>query len=189
MTTVACVLRSGGRYTYEWVEALERRVVPHMPEGWTFTALVDAHPWPGWWAKMGLLEPGRFVGPVLYLDLDTDIVAPLDWFGFSGDLALLSDFYRPRLGQSGVMAFNPGPETERLWRLWMRNADRYMARYRGDGEWLHFHAPQAPRLQTLYPGRIVSHKVDCASGVPDGASIVCYHGEPKRYPDGVVRAA
>jgi len=185
--TVACVLRSGGIYDGTWVHALQRQVARWAPEGTTFRALIDAHPWPGWWAKMGVFDPALFSGRVLYLDLDTDVVGPLDW-ATEGEvgLALLSDFYRPGLAQSGVMLFEVGSETERLWRCWSSDPEGYMRRFRGDGEWLHAHAV-AERIQDRCPGRVVSHKVHSAAGVPEGASLVCYHGSPKRYPDGVVR--
>lgn len=192
--TVLCVLRSGGVYTPEWVQRLRSQVAEHAP-GARFACISDVnvpgveclrleHEWPGWWAKMEALR--HFPDRVLYLDLDTDVVGPLDWLDYTGDLALLSDFYRPHLAQSGVMAWGHSDYTATLYEVFAADADAWMQQYRGDGEWLHAHA-MADRLQDLYPGRIVSHKVHCGDGVPEGASIVCYHGEPKRYPDGVIR--
>jgi hypothetical protein len=202
--TIACVLRTGRAYSAEWVWALKRGIARHMslpyrawrsepvPDTWTFVCLTNAgdlggmgvpfaHDWLGWWSKMELFRPGLFDdGPVLYLDLDTLVVGDLAPFAsYAGDLALLSDFYRPALGQSGVMLFRPGDATERLWVTWLTNPEKYMRRYRGDGEWLHAHTVKPERVQTLYPGTVASFKVEARDGAPDGAALVCAHGKPK----------
>lgn len=197
--TVATVLRSGGIYHPGWVVRLERMVRAHAPNT-DFVCLTDTpfapfcrpleHDWPGWWAKMCLFGPDTLRGVTLYVDLDTDIVNTLDGFGdYRGDVAMLSDFNRPDLAQSGVMLIRPDKETQRLWALWLENPDGWMQTYRGDGEWLHEHA-RADRIQDLYPRRVVSYKNDCCRRtpgkpgqvfhrIPDGASIVVYHGAPK----------
>lgn len=201
--TIACVLRRGAGYTVEWVHALKRGIARHMslryrapladpePGTWTFVCLTDvgpfgsesialAHDWPGWWSKIEMLRPGLFLGPTLYLDLDSLVVGDLAPFAtYSGDLALLSDFYRPQLAQSGVMLFNPGPATAALWRTFSASAAQYMRRYRGDGEWLHAHARRPERVQDLYPDAVVSYKVHARQGPPEGARIVACHGRPK----------
>lgn len=104
MITVACVLKSGGVYTAEWVAKLQRGVARHLSVPHRFVCLSDVdvpceripleydwevltadrprrHDWrvaPRWWSKIELFRPGLFDGPVLYLDLDTLVVGSLD---------------------------------------------------------------------------------------------------------------
>jgi hypothetical protein len=196
--TVACVLKTGGDFDARWVHAL-RRGVNRWLKGYRFVCLTDdpqvglwglplRQPWPKWWAKLNLFAPGTFTGPVLAMDLDTLPVGDLrDLASYRGPLAMLNDFFdasprhrrrsEPR-AQSGVLAFVPGAETERLWREWTADPAGHMARYRGDGEWLHEHATP-DRLQTLYPGQIASLKVDAQDGPPPGCRLVCGHGRPR----------
>ena len=91
MTEAWCVLRSGGEYSSQHVARLSAQVERHG--GGRLHCLTDtpwavadttAHSvavepmhldWPGWFAKLELyLRPG----PILYLDLDTNIIGPLD---------------------------------------------------------------------------------------------------------------
>lgn len=192
MTTLACVLRSGGEYRPEHVYALRDGALRHYPDA-RFVCLSDTdvpgverialrHHWPGWFSKLEILRPEVFAGPVLYLDLDSVIVGDLSEIaGYRGAFAMISDFYRPGCAQSGVLAFQAGPGTEaaRLWSLFRPNASQWMRRYRGDGEWLHAHANAPDRLQDLYPGQVVSYKRHCREGAPVGARIVCGHGHPR----------
>jgi hypothetical protein len=189
--TVACVLRLGGDFSPEWVWALKRAVGRHLHVEHEFRCISDApaigmwriplaHPWPRWWAKLALFEPGTFTGPVLYMDLDSLPVGDLcDLASYAGPLALLSDLYQPRNPQSGVMAWTPGPHTDTLWHTWMQNPAGHMRKYRGDGEWIGAHAGKTDRLQTLYPGQIFSLKREAKKGPPPGARLVCGHGKPR----------
>lgn len=115
---MACVLRSGGRtYDESWVRKLRDGVVRNLDGCFRFVCLTDLpgiegietqplrEGWPGWWSKVELFKPGRFEGPVLYLDLDMLVcgaIAPLagPWPG----LVMLRD--KPRLrhvANSGLM--------------------------------------------------------------------------------------
>lgn len=194
--TVACVLRSGGRYSWSWVNRLHEGVVGHLNprRGARFVCLTDCpdhtaatitlkHNWPGWWSKVEVLRPGLFSGPTMYLDLDSVPVGDLaDLLSYTGELALLSDFNAPGQAQSGVMLFNPGEETHWLWYTFTADPEKHMARYRGDGEWLNDHA-KADRIQDLYPGQVVSYKRDVKPNgdkLPPNARIVCHHGALKQ---------
>lgn len=191
--TVACVYRSGGIYDASWVYALRRGLNRHAPDAHlriltdrpaelppTFDVVRLEHGWSGWWSKMELLRPGIFDGPTLYVDLDSLILGDLSVFSdLTAPVALLSDFYRPHLGQSGVLWFTPGEETERLWQEWTESPKIHMRRYRGDGEWLHAHAPNASRLQDLVPGAIASLKVHARQAPPADVHLVACHGRPK----------
>lgn len=202
--SVACVLRSGGEYTPEHVMALRIAVEAHLPTPHRFVCISDGvagfadflthgtggrvqsrRPmWPGWWSKLELFRPGTFEGRVLYLDLDTVIVGDLsDLAGYAGDFAMLNDFLRPERPASGVMAWEAECDAaQAVWGAFARDPEQHIAEFRGGGD-QEFIASvifgREDRLQTLYPGQIVSYKVHCAGGVPDGARVVCAHGRPK----------
>lgn len=197
MPTVACVLKSGGGYSPEWVWALKRNVAEHLTD-YEFRVLSDlqcfgswniplTHRWPGWWSKLELFRPGLFApGPVLYLDLDTLVTGDLsELASYAGPLAMVTDFYRPQFAQTGVMAWNPGPLTDGLWETFLA-APQFleMQRTRDDGQWMHLYTVQRrtlpDRLQDLYPGQVVSYKVDATLGPPPNARLVCFHGQPKQ---------
>lgn len=190
MITIACVLRSGGIYTPAWVWALQAGLRKYAPvhhfvclsnvcdqlNGW---GVPLEHNWPGWWSKVELFRPELFSGRVLYIDLDTLPVGSLDEIAsYAGEFAMLSDFYRPRFAQSGVMLFTPGKVTEHIWRTFSSAPEELMRRFRGDGEFLCAHT-NPDRLQDLFPGQIVSLKQHAKNGCPANARLVCAHGQPK----------
>jgi hypothetical protein len=90
MINVVCVLRSGGKvgYNASWVEKLQRGVSRNLSTPHQFVCLSDCdvpcqridlvYSGKGFWSKVQLFRPGLFVGPVLYLDLDTVICNSLD---------------------------------------------------------------------------------------------------------------
>jgi Methyltransferase domain/6-hydroxymethylpterin diphosphokinase MptE-like len=223
MLHVACV-RWGAAFGVEYVERLHDMVRRNLPAGFRgrFVCLtdrpddlkhlagVDTQLLPaglsGWWAKLELFRPGTFpVGDmVLYLDLDTCVVGPLDRLAaFETHFALLRDVYRPAGYQSSVMMFRAGTKlTEAIWaefqaalaaykpelgaarqceELWPGGDQHYLeefyARYlpaRIKG------APWPPDLlQSLFPGVLRSYKVDCVGDVPKGTSVVFFHGHPR----------
>lgn len=192
MMTVACVLRSGGDFDERWVYALKagvREFAPYSP----FVCLSDMdvpgvnvipleHSWPGWWSKVEIFSPDILYShaPVLYLDLDTLPVGPLDCFAtYEGEFAMINDLYQGRRrAQSGVMLFRPGETTQAIWDRWIACPEAHMSSFRGDGEWLDRHT-KPDRIQELYPGKIVSLKRDGKDGPPEGASLVCGHGRPR----------
>lgn len=187
--TVACVLRSGGIYTAEWVHTLKRGLNRWLPSEWDFRVLSDSggfgqwgsrleYGFPGWWSKLELFRPGLFDGPVLYLDLDTLPVGDLSEIAqYEGPFAMLSDFYRPTYAESGVMAFTPGAETERIWEAFIADPFKSMKQFRQDGRFIAAHS-NPERLQDLFSG-IYSFKVHCRNGPPSDARLVCAHGRPK----------
>jgi len=195
---IACVLRSGGIYTPEWVAALVAGIREHSPAlAKAVVCLTDmdvdvpgvkvvplAHDWPGWWAKLELFR--RFVVTtdeqlVLYLDLDTVVMGALEPFAsYQGGFAMLSDFYQPEIPASGVLLFRAGHLAERLYRIVSEDPAKAITSGRRSDYWYARHI-LPDRLQELYPGKIVSLKVHCRSGqrpAPDGAALVCGHGKP-----------
>lgn len=192
--TVACVLKTGGLYDVEWVYALGAGLYDHLGHpgvDFEFVCLTDddirwawavplQHGWPGWWSKIELFRPGLFGGPVLYLDLDTLVLGDLsEIVSYDGPFAMLSDFYRPKVAQSGVMMWTPSDETAAIYETVRADEARILYSYRGDGEFLHDQLPSADRIQDLCPGQVVSYKVHARQGPPENARLVCAHGPPK----------
>lgn len=182
---VACVnwknyLGQGDRY----VDALLKGIEDHTYCGYEYHELTEDEIPPGnegWWNKIALFKPGMFPrgDRVAYFDLDTVIVGEItDILEYEGPFAMLSDFYYPGKGASGVMAWTVSEETEAIWNNW-EGAGRPQYDPRGDQGWISHMMPDADRLQNLFPGQIVSYKKDCKHGIPDGASVVCFHGLPR----------
>ena len=188
--TVACVLRSGGPvYSPEWVAKLSRGVARWMGERHRFVCLSDVpvpceriplrDARPGWYSKIELFRPGQFEGTVLYLDLDTLVVDTLRPIldVAAGPLAMLSDFYRPAIPASGVMAWTAGdPSVLDVWEG-LSSTTAHNPRARLDYEIAKHVEPR--RLQSLAPGAIVSLKAHARSAIPGGAALVCGHGRPR----------
>lgn len=187
--TVACVLRSGGRYTAEWVEKLQHGVARHTGAAHRFVCLSDVPApceripletdWPGWWAKIELFRPGLFAGPVVYLDLDTIIAGDVATLARNW-LTMVADFNNPACKNSGVMAWQ-GDWSE-IWRAMQTEAPQIIARYDawsggriGDQAFIEDTVPAA----TFPPGLVASFKRDCRDGVPPGAVAVSFHGRRK----------
>ncbi len=186
MLTVVCV-KAPPLYDYRYVNRLHAAVSRNLTVPHRFLCFTDhslglrcsARNLPanlrGWWAKLYLHSPKLLAGRVLYLDLDTLIVGNLDFVdSYDGDFAILRDFYRPDGYGSGVMLWNkPQPQ---VWEEWVKagRPDDPL----GDQGWMEKKV-DADLLQDVFPGKFVSYKVDCEKGVPEGASVVCFHGHPK----------
>ena len=140
--------------------------------GFVFQPLWES-PWPGWWSKISLFEPGRFNGRTLYLDLDTTPCGPL------ADLAEMEyDFIAARdwltLGiNSSVMAWTPSERTERIYTEFVADPDGIMSRHHGDQTYIHAMMPDAQ----VFPRRWVrSYKADKPHA---DQRVTVFHGEPK----------
>lgn len=199
MTTWACVLRSGGDYRPEHVARLANGIRRYQPDA-HIVCLSDvalprsvkriplARNWPGWWSKMELWTPGLLDSGdlIVYLDLDTVIVGdPTILESYTGDLAVLRDFYRESMIGSGVMLWRGAPMRE-CWDDFTRDPEAVLASHpwRSDYhsvEWLQ----RGDRVQDVFPGVVASYKahVRPKGKIPDGCSLVCFHGSPS--PDAV----
>lgn len=193
MITVACVLRSGGIYTAEWVRRLAAGVDRHLAQPHRFVCLSDIElqipgviripllrPWPSWWAKLNLFEPDLFTGRVLYLDLDTVLVGGIDELaGYDGEFCMLSDFYRPDRPASGIMAWQAGAGAD-IYAAFARDPAKVIGRMHGDQEYIGaLLCGREDRFQLRFPDQVMSYKVHCRDHVPAGARAVCFHGAPK----------
>jgi hypothetical protein len=186
MITIACV-KSKPYYNRHDVHKLwdmvERNItIPHRFVCWTDdsqglrckTKKLPAG-LEGWWAKLAMFKEGSMDGKVLYLDLDTLVVDSLDFVGnYSGDFAILRDFYRPEGYGSGVMLWNKLPT--HIWKQWSK-----LQTFHPDGDQgiIEQYVENADRLQDVYPDKFLSYKVHCDKGIPKGCAVVCFHGYPK----------
>jgi hypothetical protein len=196
------VLRSGGEYKPEHVERLRRQMFKTTPS-LRLDCLTDLdgvprsypleHGWPGWWSKLEICRPG-FVGPLLYIDLDTTVVrdmAPL--VRHTTHSIVLRDYFRN--GSAVQSSFMLLTEADRrtVWQHFIREPDALMERYRRGGDQLVFErllGKRALRWQDRYPGQVVGYKSELRKGrrVPGpGTRVIIYHGRPRPWdvePDG-----
>lgn len=186
MITVACVEWSDycGAGS-EYVAILRDMVARHLKAEHRFVCLTDAperHPGietirltpgpEGWWAKCELFRSGLFDGRILYLDLDSVIVGPLDPLAASPGIIQLADWgwTTPTYG-SGVMVWDAAEHAE----IWTRWTPEVAERLRGDQDWL----TELGGWQALPAHLCRSYRYESKAGPPKGCSVVCMHGRPK----------
>ena len=194
---VLCVLKSGGVYDASWVEKLWSGVYRHMREPFTFGCLSDVelpdpieriplmHDWPGWWAKLEMFRPGVIQGPTLYLDLDTVVTGPLDAFtNLPYDFAMLKNFNNDEMVGSGVMWFKekaPAGVYERF----VQGPERVMEFYKNAkigsyvGDQAFIWDTLDRQVDTISSPALRSYKEHCRNGLPEGTSLVAFHGRPR----------
>lgn len=177
---VACVLKSGGCYTPEYVERLKAGVDANL-SGHDFVCLSDmevpcdkvelTEGYPGWYSKLELF---RLTGPVLYFDLDTVIVGDLTEIAeHPHRFTMLSDFYRLEKPASGVMAWH-GDYSHLLTEFDLSKVQHYP----GHGDQGYIASKITPdRFQDLFPGQITSRKVTNTRNPNE--RVVCFHGLPR----------
>jgi hypothetical protein len=198
--TIACVLRSGGRYTAEWVHRLKRGIERNTSEPRRFVCLSDIEVpgveviplregWPGWWSKIELFRPGLLTGPTLYLDLDVVVVgdvAPL--LSACSSFTMVHERGESDYFNSSAMAWSG--DMGWVFEAFRADAAHHMERFRrhpriGDQAFISdllVGEGRAPRTfkRVLGYDAIVSYKRDrCAKGPPPRACIVNFHGRPK----------
>jgi hypothetical protein len=192
---IALVLRSGGEFKPEHVQALAFQLSLYAPNR-EVVVLSDVDvpgvrriplktQWMGWWAKMELFRPD-IEGDLLFFDLDTVIRGDLSDVLANQDLTVLRDFYRDGtrkpLGLQSSMMFLP--EADRAG-VWAKFRPELIAEYKrkgvGDQAFLEsLWSGKAKLWQDLVPGQVVSYKVHCKNnGVPEDARVVTYHGKPR----------
>jgi hypothetical protein len=196
-----CCVKVNSAYDARYVNVLYDCVTRNLDEGTAgeFHCFTDnpeglhpniiTHPVPseftGWWAKLHLFKDGHFEDGdrIVYIDLDTVIFGPLDDIvRYSGHFAILRDFFKPHNDmQSAIMAWPANTQQAIL--------DKWVALGRpelqgGDQELIQMSLEERgivpDFLQDLFPGKFVSYKSGSYKRVPPrGASVVCFHGQPK----------
>jgi hypothetical protein len=205
---VVCVLKTGGStYDVEYVNVLALACKRHLTNIlYEFVCLTDTtqafdtsvdkviplkDDLPGWWSKMELFNQPTFARcNIFFLDLDTVIVNSLD-FVFEKNttrLVALEDFYVAENLGSGIMKF-VGGEYDFIYQKFMEDPTSVMRNTpTGDQTWIkQCLGGEYDRFQTLFPRKFVSFKKHCCRnrnpreivGIPNGASVICFHGIPK----------
>lgn len=189
MKTV-CVLKTGKEYGVKHAQWLAKQVPGIVCISNVAVLGVETiqmqNQWPSWWCKLNLFDPKLIEDDILYLDLDTVVLGDLDALKVD-KTTMLSDFYKPHMPASGFM-FIKQEDKERVWAEWLRDPEGHMRRcvtreYWGDQGFLRDLLP-AQRWQDVHPGKVVSFKVHCQRGVPAGAQVVCFHGNPRPWQSG-----
>lgn len=194
MNTVACVWKTGGDFTLEYVIRLYAGALTHMPD-LDFVCLTDAEVpalprlrvlpltenWSGWWSKLELFDKLRN-GRVIYFDLDTVIRKPLTpLLRFEG-FTMLSDLGNPRYPASGAMAWDG--DYSYLHAAFKANPVTAMAEPGGDQVFIARNLGHDPRrFQSLCPGFFASYKRASTDELA-AAGVVCYHGKPRPHTTG-----
>lgn len=177
--TICCV-KWGDKYPARYVNILramcEKNAPYHEfqcftddPEGLDPRVIVRELPsgLHGWWNKIALFKPGLFSGRVLYLDLDVAVtgrLAPLLGGG------IIADWHVGGYNSS-VMCWEAGEHAA----IYERYTPAVAGRLHGDQDWI----TELGGWEVFTPGVCASYRAHATKGVPSGAALVCFHGEPK----------
>jgi hypothetical protein len=190
--TVACVYKTGGDFTAEYVQRLMDGVAAHTTRSCRFVCFTDSDEelpcekipltenLPGWWSKLELFKEYR--GRVVYFDLDSVITGSIDpLLDYDGPMALLKDLYSGNNKLStGVMAWNSPVQ-------FLTPTDDEKAKILANPKAMdEFHIVGKLKSAKWHVDvvqdivKLASYKWDCrGKGVPDGTSVVCFHGRPR----------
>ena len=191
----------GDKYPDYCVQRLKRTVADNLSVQHQFKCITDRdiegvecippiNDLPGWWGKVNLFSFDVCDRANIYLDLDVVITGSIDY---------LADYVKPTISmpsnwaasghggcQSSVMAWSRNYHTKQIFddfdhdiAYWPpRNAPGVIW---GDQEWI-THMRDNKWLQVReIPAElgIRSYKYHCRQGLPEGTSVVVFHGEPK----------
>jgi glycosyl transferase/beta-hydroxylase protein BlmF len=187
---VACVYKTGGDYTADYVWRLYRDAVNNSARPIHFITYTDSEEnlpgqviklkdnLPGWWSKLEIFR--EFNGRTVFLDLDTIITGSLEpLYEYDGPIALIRDFYDPNILSTGVMVWNsplqfmlPTDDEKKAILSNPQAMDQHhVVKRLDDMKWT------VDIVQDYIS--LASYKADCMSGVPEGTAIVCFHGKPR----------
>ena len=189
--TIACVLKSGGIYTEQYVTNMKKMLNRHVTVKYDFKVLTDIIDGEDsiklefnlerWWSKLELF---KLKGPVLYLDLDTVIMRNIDRLVMAtadireDEFIMLNPFNtrRRELGMwaSGVMAFNGDFE----FLLKDISNDELNG---GDQDYISAALKsKSVKIEAAQKfARIASFKKHCLTKDDPKVDIVCFHGKPR----------
>jgi hypothetical protein len=199
---VACV-RTGTKYSPDYVMRLEAGVARHLAQPHTFVCLTDrpqdlplmttidigSTGLKGWWGKMALFDfAARRRERVLYFDLDTVVVGDLTPLALIGaEFAICANFSRaagimtwPCRYGSCVMSLAPSFGGV-VWHDFQADRERLMAGagIYGDQYVIEQLVPAACLLQEVLPDRFFVGYRDIEAAKPDGAALVIFAGNAK----------
>lgn len=199
MLTVATVFKPGNGFTADYVYRIQAGAAEHCKAPHRFVCLtnerlrgVETIPLirgrAGWWNKLELFRKGLFDDYVSYFDLDTMLVGDVtDIVEHERPFLGLSDFSAKRASKfaSGFMGWNGRFDFSALDECFTQHdVEAYSQSYDrwGDQAYIAEHIDARIELTNdVFPGRFVSYKwhVRRPGRVPDGASVVCFHGKPR----------
>ena len=171
--TIACVNHSNyqGRGA-EYVARMQSMVAHHMSQPYDFAVLLDEGPYGGWWSKIELFRPGRFTGRVIYLDLDSVVVGPLDKLAAQPGIIDLHDWgWLTHTLCSSVMVWDVDEHRE----IFDDFEAPVTSEFRGDQDWITYLGGW-----DILPAPLCrSYRYHCVNGPPEGCVHVSMHGQPK----------
>lgn len=191
----ACVLKSGGDFSPQYVSRLKSMIDRNTTMPHRFVCLTDMNVpcdsirltegFPGWWSKLELFKPGQFNNgdTVVYFDLDTIIMGNLDLLGRLPDgFHALRPWNRQNMQRgycgSGFMVWKGDFSF-----IFSNFRRAILPRYSGGdqqyiSETLSKMGVGFRPLQDGVSG-IHSYKRQCRNGPPPGTRVVCFHGRPR----------
>jgi hypothetical protein len=202
-TPLVVCIKVGTKYGPDYVNKLSSMLLRHTKHAFDMVCLTDdafgvripTKPidtdLPGWWAKLILFKPhpATFGRNVLYLDLDTVIVANVDvLLKYRPGFIILKDWWANTYNSS-VMRI-PRNYGRKVYHAFMKDPARFMAHHSGDQDWISLQVQRPNVWQSVTPGLIGSYKAHDLADDPKDYSIICFHGEPKphEFKDGWVYA-
>jgi hypothetical protein len=188
----------------EYVSRLRRAVARNLTKPHEFVCLTEKElgtDLKGWWVKMLLTQPGRFVGPVMYLDLDVTITRNIDhivdlaatdktklWarddFSYSYRKPKALDAAAMRLlgGRgcinSSVMLWDSDALAP-IWEQWQKHSAKFMAEAHGDQNVISSIMCPSDRIGYLPDDSVQSFKYGILRNRERPGPIVVFHGQPK----------
>jgi len=216
----ACVIH-GDAYSWTYVEKLYSMLSRHITPGirlHVYTeadrvvptpmikhALKDwniANPKKSWWYKMQLLNPAHHAGPLLYFDVDTEIVDNIDWIWQCPTTYFwaVKDFkYLWQPTHTGLISSVMWWDTQKYSHIWdtfaQQDLNKIIQTYRGDQDYISDKIPENQR-RFFDVNRVLSWRWQCLNGgydfqkrrhylpdtgtqPPENTRVMIFHGFPK----------
>ena len=179
-----CCLRTGERYGPEYSERLHAGIARYTTKPFEFVTKTKSK-YPGWWGKVGWLNPTE---RIIVLDLDLVITGNVDFlFDYDGPFCIWKDPMKPVISwydckpcyNSSVMSIAPGFGAE-IRKKFEVEPFRVMNEFWGDQEFISSMLPEGvDTWNEIAPGKVKSFKADGLNDGPGDAAICVFHGQPK----------
>ena len=190
----------GDKYPDYYVQRLARSVGASLPIPHKFKCITDRkikgvecippiNDLPGWWGKVNLFSWDVCAEYNLYLDLDVVITGGLDTMVMRyGQTALAAPNNWAQSGhnsvQSSVMMWTKNYNNKQIYELFDPAIAHWPPRNEpgvlwGDQEWITTLRDSDKVQVTPITEGIKSYKYHCRESLPEGTSIVVFHGSPK----------
>ena len=177
---VICVYKKGNGFTRGYIKALKTIFNKLATLPFEFYCF-DNGKYKGWWNK---LEIFTMKGKCLYIDLDTVILSGIDDLISITENCSEKEFYmltpfnlKKRFGSwaSGIMAWNGNYSF-----LYEKFLDTHISTG-CDQIFITDNIPEHIQIKSIQEaiGGIYSFKNHCREGLPDDASVICFHGNTR----------